>query len=75
MPSDSLTPVFLRERAGLTQREVAIALGKRESTISDWERFAHRPKLHLAEVLKLQRLYQCSLEELVQAFDRIAPDE
>jgi DNA-binding XRE family transcriptional regulator len=66
---EPLTPADLRERAGLTQRQVAIALDKRVSTISDWERKEKYPKLTFTEILQLTRLYSCTLEELAQAFD------
>jgi transcriptional regulator with XRE-family HTH domain len=70
-----LSPAELRKRAGLTQKEVAAAIGRREQTISDWERGVKRPLLSPAETLILMRLYQASLDELVKAFDRIDPDE
>lgn len=70
-----LSPRELRERAGLTQKEVAVAIGRRKQTISDWERGASRPSLTFAETLTLMRLYQASLDELVRAFDRVDPDE
>lgn len=70
-----ITPVFLRERAGLTQRQVANALNKREATISEWERGVTRPRLSFAETLKLMRLYEATIEELCIAFDRVNPDD
>lgn len=70
-----LSPVQLRLRAGLTQMEVAIALGKQPSTISDWERGVKRPRLSFTETLKLMVVYQCSLQELAIAFDRTDPDD
>lgn len=69
MPKETLTPLALRVRAGLTQREAAIALGKRESTVSDWERGVARPRLYLSEVKILMRVYKASLDELIEAFD------
>ena len=64
-----LTPVALRLRAGLTQREVATALNKKVATISDWERLVKYPKLTFSEILTLIALYNCTLEELAEAFD------
>lgn len=75
MRREWLTPRFLRDRAGLTQQEVADALGKRVSTISDWERHVYAPNLTLSEALKLLRLYECTLEEAVEAFDLVDPNE
>lgn len=66
-----ITPMDLRERVGLTQLEVAIALGKTPGTISNWERQAKKPELTLREVLRLADLYQCSVDELFEAFGSI----
>lgn len=54
---------------GLTQRQVAQALDIRESTISDWERRVSIPHLPLSKTKRLLELYQCSLEELIEAFE------
>jgi transcriptional regulator with XRE-family HTH domain len=71
-PSDQadeqITPMGLRERVGLTQLQVAVALGKTPGTISNWERRAKTPELTLAEVQQLAELYECSVSDLVQAF-------
>jgi transcriptional regulator with XRE-family HTH domain len=75
MRKEWFTPRFLRERAGLTQQEVADVLDKRIATISDWERHVSVPNLSLTETLKLIRLYECTLEEAVEAFDRVDPKE
>lgn len=72
---DIISPIFLRERAGLTQRQVAIALNKREATISEWERGVARPRLNFAETIKLMRLYKATIEELCIAFDRVNPED
>ena len=61
----------LRERAGLTQRQVSVKLDKRQATISDWERGVRSPRLTLREVMDLLSLYNCTLEELVEAFEVI----
>ena len=75
MTREHLSPVELRQRAGLTQMQVAIALGKQPSTISDWERGVKSPRLSFTEVLKLMAVYKCSLQELAIAFDRTDPDD
>jgi len=72
---EPLSPAELRERVGLTQRQVAVAMNKRESTISDWERGISKPRLSFTETLRLARLYQCSVETLAIVFDRIDPDD
>lgn len=73
--SEEITPVGLRIRAGLTQRKVAERLNKRTQTISDWERGTRKPQLTFTETFMLMRLYKCSLEELIIAFDKKSPDE
>ncbi|BAS55300.1 XRE family transcriptional regulator [Leptolyngbya boryana NIES-2135] len=73
--NEEITPAGLRTRAGLTQRQVAERLNKRVQTISDWERGTRRPQLTFSETILLMKLYQCSLEDLSIAFDRINPDE
>lgn len=71
---EPLTPASLRERANLTQRQVAAALNKRVQTVSEWER-GTRPKVYLSEVPLMCQVYQATLAELIEAFDRIDPSE
>ena len=66
-----VTPMKLRERAGLTQRQVSVILDKRQGTISDWERGVTSPRLTLKEVRELIRLYNCTLDELIEAFESV----
>lgn len=54
----------LRERAGLTQREVASVLGKTDQTVSNWENGVRVPRLTPGETLALCKVLKCSLEEL-----------
>lgn len=65
----ALTPKSLRERAGLTQQDVAIALGKRVNTVSEWERGLYVPKLTFSETIRFLQLYGCTLEEVAEAFE------
>ncbi|NET37396.1 MAG: helix-turn-helix transcriptional regulator [Cyanothece sp. SIO1E1] len=65
----NLTPMRLRERAGLTQRQIAEALGKTVGTVSAWERYTKKPRLSFAETKQLMELLQCTLDELVEAFE------
>lgn len=58
----------LRERAGLTQRQVALALGKTDQTISNWENGVRSPKLTPQETLALCKVLNCTLEELSGEF-------
>ena len=46
-----------------TQREVAAALGVKESAVSKWERGISKPRAD--RLPKLARLYGCSIEELL----------
>jgi DNA-binding transcriptional regulator YiaG len=67
---EQLTPMKLRERAGKTQRQVAEALGKTVGTVSDWERFVKRPRLSFSETKRLMEELNCTLEELIEAYER-----
>ncbi|MEG3861038.1 helix-turn-helix transcriptional regulator [Microcoleus sp. herbarium12] len=61
-----LTPVFLRRRVKLTQRQASDLLGVRESTISEWERGISSPNLLL--VPRIMQAYNCTADEVIQAF-------
>ena len=71
--SQLLTPVSLRKRANKTQRQVAEAIGKKVATISDWERGKTRPQVGFSEVKRLMEVLDCSLDELIEAFERNSP--
>jgi len=73
MTKTKLTPASLRLRAKLTQRQVSIALDRRESTISDWETGKTRPQLYLSEVKLMMQVYKATLDELIEAFDGFSP--
>lgn len=64
-----LSPMFLRKRAGLTQAQVAGLLGKSLSTVVKWESRTFVPKGSPSEIKKLCEVYQCSLDELIEAFE------
>ncbi len=64
---EPLTLVKLRERAGLTQRELAQALGVTITTVSAWENQRHEPRLTFAQTKLLTQILRCSLDELVDA--------
>ncbi|WP_199337080.1 helix-turn-helix domain-containing protein [Oscillatoria sp. FACHB-1407] len=59
----------LRQRIGLTQRQVAQALDIRQSTVSDWERGISIPNLPPSKIKLMLEIYQCSLDELIEAFE------
>jgi len=67
-----LTPMCLRKRVNLTQRQVAKALDVRESTVSEWERGLSKPHLIPSKTKKLLELYQCTIDELIEAFEESA---
>lgn len=64
---NQLTLKKLRERAGLTQRQLADALGVTIVTISSWERGVKEPRPSFAQVKRMTEVLQCSLDELVEA--------
>lgn len=57
----------LRTRLGLTQRQVADAVGVTVQTISNWETGESKPRLSPEQTLALCEVLQCSLKELVAA--------
>lgn len=66
-----LTPVLLRKRANKTQRQIAVELGITESVISKWERGITIPSPSLTDTPKYCQAYDCSLEELIEAFTNL----
>ena len=57
-----------REELGLTQRDIALALGKTDQTISNWETGIYEPKMTPREVKALCRLLKWTLEEMPDDF-------
>lgn len=55
----------LREKAGLTQRELSFRIGVTENTIQNWEKGRSLVE-QIARVIKLCEELDCSLEDLVQ---------
>ncbi|OWY64513.1 transcriptional regulator [cyanobacterium TDX16] len=55
----------LRKRLNLTQRQVALAVGVTDQTVSNWEKGVYKPRLTPAQTLALCQILRCSLEELV----------
>jgi DNA-binding transcriptional regulator YiaG len=74
--ASELNPNALRERAGLTRHQVAAGLGLSPKTIDSWESFKSQPKLSPYQVQQMLSVYQCTLDELVVAFNgRSSPCE
>lgn len=65
--SDRLTLAKLRQRAGLTQRQLAETLGITVKTVSAWERGVGEPHMTISETQKLMEVLKCSFEELLEA--------
>ncbi|NEO32661.1 MAG: helix-turn-helix transcriptional regulator [Symploca sp. SIO3C6] len=67
LENNQLTLAKLRERAGLTQRQLADALGVTNVTISSWERGLKEPRPNFAQVKIMIQVLGCTLDELVEA--------
>lgn len=59
----------LRNEAGLTQREIALALGVTDKTVSNWELGNRTLKLTPSQTLTLCGLLKCDLETLVKKIE------
>lgn len=68
-----ITFTYLRKRAGLTQREISIAMDVTVTTVSQWETGARRPRLFPEQIQKLLQVLDCTLEEFVEAFSQNEP--
>jgi DNA-binding transcriptional regulator YiaG len=64
-----LTPLGLRELAGLTKVQLASELGLSVKTINDWERNRSQPKLVPSQLKLMMSVYGCTLDELIVAFE------
>jgi transcriptional regulator with XRE-family HTH domain len=56
--------VRLRRSHGLTQKQIADALGITVQTVSNWEVGRAEPKLTIRQFKALLRVLQCSVDEL-----------
>ena len=65
----NVTPIHLREVAGLTKVQLAIELGLSVRTINDWEQKRSQPKLVPSQLKQMMSVYQCTLDELIAAFE------
>ena len=59
----------LREKAGLTQRQLGDTIGVSDQTVFNWEKGIHLPKLTPAQTIALCKALSCSIEELAEAFE------
>jgi DNA-binding transcriptional regulator YiaG len=65
----TMTPLHLRQEAGLTKLQLAIELGLSVRTINDWEQKRTQPKLVPSQLKQMMSVYQCTLDELIAAFE------
>ena len=65
----SITPIKLRAGAGLTKIQLAAHLGLSVRTINDWEQKRSQPKLVPSQLKQMMSVYQCTLDELIAAFE------
>lgn len=63
-----MNAVVLRKRAGLSQRQVAKELDIRPQTVGDWEK-GGVPHLPPSKIKKLCEVFNCSLDDLIEAFE------
>jgi len=62
-----ITLTKLRTMAGLSQRQMSIALEVNYNTISAWETGKHEPRLTSSQWFRLRDTLKCSFEELDRA--------
>lgn len=66
--SESITPMSLRKAANLSQRQVAQALDVQTQTVGKWEK-GGIPNLPPSKIKKLCELFNCSLDDLIEAYE------
>ena len=57
----------LRERANLSQDELAKQMGMTTSAVSKWDQKRSFPKLYPADLIKLTEVLKCTIDELIEA--------
>jgi DNA-binding transcriptional regulator YiaG len=67
--NSGITPIELRAGAGLTKIQLAAQLGLSVRTINDWEQKRSQPKLVPSQLKQMMLVYQCTLDELIAAFE------
>lgn len=65
--NNELTLTRLRQKSGLTQQELADAIGVTQKTISIWEKGSVEPKLTFEQTKLLMEILSCTIEELIIA--------
>lgn len=59
----------LRESLGLTQRQIAEAVGVTDQTVSNWERGVYAPRLTLRQTVRLCKAVDRTVEELADLLE------
>jgi transcriptional regulator with XRE-family HTH domain len=59
----------LRESLGLTQRQIADAVGVTDQTVSNWERGIHIPRLTLRQTIALCKITNRTVQELAELLE------
>lgn len=67
---EPLSLMSLRKRAGLSQRQVAQAIDVQTQTVGRWEQGA-TPRLTPSQMKKLLEVFDCSLDDLIEAFEGV----
>jgi putative transcriptional regulator len=62
-----------RKTLGLTQRDIANALGITDQAVSDWERGVRTPRLSPRQTADLCQLMQLDVFQLADMFEQITP--
>lgn len=62
------TLVELREKAQVTQKQLADALGVTDHTVRNWEKGRAEAELQLWQVKAMCRVLKCSLDQLPDRF-------
>lgn len=65
----TLNPLLLRKRLNLTQRQISEFVGVKRETVSDWEVKRKIPRLRPSQLKRMLTIYQCSIDELIEAFE------
>ena len=68
---EKMTLASLREKANLTQKQLADILGVTIQTISNWEQARAVPKLTVKQVITMLSVLPCSLFDLGKICDEI----
>jgi putative transcriptional regulator len=57
----------LRERINKRPEQIAVDLEVTLSTVRNWESGRHEPRLPISEIPKFLAVYECTLEEAIDA--------